>query len=360
MRKIITLSAGLSIVLTLYACQQEKTTKPVTPRPVKSVVLGDTRSNVIRHFPGKVLPSKSADLSFEVAGKLVSLPIKKGESVDKGQLLAQLDQKPFEDTQQQMQARYDLNKSQYLRGKELVKNNFISRSEYDKLYSNYKISEANLNTAKRNLKDSTLLAPFTGIVADSYVENHEQIKAKETLMSLHDITELDIEIHVPEKFMQKLKQKENDGDSKDLFVKFDAFPQKKFNVDFKEFSSQSDPDTQTYAVVFMMKQPKSINVLPGMSVTISARMSNKNINQSDYYILPISAVFSEDKQQSYVWLINPTKLTVYKQAVKTGMMQDSNIEVTEGLKPGQRVVIAGVHQLRDNQLVTLSNGKQND
>ncbi len=358
MRKIIVLSAFLS--LTLSACQQEKSTKAAMPRPVKSIVLGNTQSNVIRHFPGKVLPSKSAELSFEVAGKLVSLPIKKGESVNKGQLLAQLDQKPFEDTQQQMQARHDLNKSQYLRGKELVKNNFISRSEYDKLYSNYKVSEANLSTAKRNLKDSTLIAPFKGIVADSYVENHEQIKAKETLMSLHDITELDIEIHVPEKFMQKLKDKEKDHDTNDLTVKFDAFPKKQFNIDFKEFSSQSDPDTQTYAVVFIMKQPESINVLPGMSVTVSASMSNKDINQPDYYILPIGAVFSENNQQSYVWLVNPTKLTVYKQAVKTGMMQGSNIEVTAGLKPGQRVVIAGVHQLRDNQLISLNNGKNND
>lgn len=358
MRKIIILSAML--ILPLCACQQENNTKSATPRPVKSVVLGDTQSSVIRHFPGKVLPSRSAELSFEVAGKLVSLPIKKGESVKKGQLLAQLDQKPFEDTQQQMQARYNLNKSQYLRGKQLVKDNFISRSEYDKLLSNYKVSEANLNTAKRNLKDSTLIAPFSGIVADSYVENHEQIKTKETLMSLHDITELDIEIHVPEKFMQKLKDKEQKKDSGDIKVRFDAFPKQEFNVKFKEFSSQSDPDTQTYAVVFSMTQPKSINVLPGMSVTITANISNKDINQADYYILPIGAVFSEGNQQSYVWLINPTKMVVYKQAVKTGMMQGGNIEVTHGLKPGMRVVIAGVHQLRDNQAISLNTGNKNE
>ncbi|MDF1797089.1 MAG: efflux RND transporter periplasmic adaptor subunit [Coxiellaceae bacterium] len=355
MRRLLNTTIILSLVISISACSKDDEKKPELPRPVKSILLGDSQSTLERYFPGKVLPSKQADLSFEVAGKLVKFPIKKGEVVKQGRLLAQLDQIPFNDKVQQWKARNDLNKVQYSRGKELIKGNYISKSEYDKLQSNYQISAANLSTAERNLKHSTLHAPFDGIVADTYVENHEQVKAKQVMMSLHDIERLDIETHVPEKFMLKLKESEKGkrtGPRSTVVVKFDAYPNKTFPLKFKEFASQSDTDTQTYAVTFTMDQPKGLNVLPGMSVTVHAKISNEKFDYKAYYDLPVSAVFSGTNQQSYVWLVTQD-LKLKKQPVTTGTLRKNSIEVTDGLKPNDRVVIAGVNFMREGQKVKL-------
>ncbi|MDF1655192.1 MAG: efflux RND transporter periplasmic adaptor subunit [Coxiellaceae bacterium] len=355
MKTVFKIILSACLISTIVACSNDDDNKPKTIRPVKSIVLGDSQSTLERHFPGKVLASKRAELSFEVPGKLVKLPIKKGEKIKKGQLLAQLDQIPFEDKAQQTQAHYDYRKVQFHRGKELVKGNYISKAEYDKLQSAYQVAEANLSTAKRNLKDSTLRAPFDGIVADRYVENHEQVKEKQVLMSFHDIEYLDIETHVPEKFMLKIKESEREKDSNDkakTFVVFDIYPKKRFPVLFKEFAAQSDPDTQTYAIVFKMAQPDEINVLPGMSVTVYAKISSKHYDYNNYYSLPIGAVFTESNQQSYVWLVSKD-MTVKKQPVTMGQLQNKAVEITSGLKPGDRVVTAGVHFLRENQKVTL-------
>lgn len=360
MRHFFRLNIGILCLSLFSGCNDKASDQPQPPRPVNTIVLGQMQSTQIRNFPGKILPSRQADLSFEIAGRLTSLPIKKGEMVKKSNLLAQLDQKPFKDTVQQMQARYNLAKNQYQRGKHLVKDNFISRAEYDKLESAYKVSDANLNTAKRNLKDSTLYAPFNGIIADTYVENHEQIRAKQTILALHDISELDIEVHVPEKLMLQLKDNEERSEKNDIVVRFDSYPKQTYPIDFKEFSAQSDPDTQTYAVVFTMKQPNNINVLPGMSVSVIAKMSNQHINLPSYYSLPVSAVFSQSNQQSYVWIVDPATSSVKRLNVKTGMVSGDSIEVISGLKPGQRVVTAGVHQLQENQKVTLPAGKPHD
>lgn len=347
------LISALLIAATVTACKQKDEKKTDTPRPVKSIQLSGPISTIHRQFPGKVLPAKRADLSFEVAGKLVKLPIQKGQTVKKGKLLAQLDPKPFKDALQQTQARFNLSKSQFLRGKQLIKGNYISHAEYDKLRSSYEVSSANLSTAKRNLDDSTLYAPFNGIIADTYVENHEQIKAKQTLMALHDINELDIEVHVPEKFILQLKDDDERGKSPNINVTFDSHPDKHYPVVFKEFSSQADADTQTYAVVFKMPQPEDINVLPGMSVTVDTKINQDQFNAKPYYKLPVGAVFSEDDQQSYVWVVNPETKTVHKQKITTGALQGSSIEVTAGLKSGLRVVTAGVHNLHENQAVKI-------
>ena len=72
------------LAASITACSNDDDNKPKAPRPVKSIVLGDKESIVERHFPGKVLASKRAELSFEVPGKLTKLPIKKGQEVRKG------------------------------------------------------------------------------------------------------------------------------------------------------------------------------------------------------------------------------------------------------------------------------------
>ncbi len=348
------------LAASITACNDNNDNKPKAPRPVKSIVLGDKQSIVERHFPGKVLASKRAELSFEVPGKLTKLPIKKGQEVRKGALLAQLDQVPFEDKVQTTQASFDYAKLQYRRGKELVKGNYISKAEFDKLHSTYQISEARLSTAKRDLQQSTLRAPFEGVVADRYVENHEQVKAKQVLMSFHDVEYLDIETHVPEKFILRIKEAERDPNAADrptAFVIFDAYPDKKYPLTFKEYAAQSDDDTQTYGIIFNMKQPDNINVLPGMSVNVHLNISSKHYDYDEYYNLPVSAVFTDTNQQSFVWIVTK-EMTVKKQAVKMTQLQNSSVEITSGLQPGDRVVIAGVHYLRDNQKVTLP--KDND
>ncbi len=228
-------------LLGLTACQDKKPKAPPPAKPVKSMVLGKAQSEEEMTFIGAIKASIKANLSFEVSGKLKKLPILEGQVIEKGQLLASLDKKRFEDLVFQANAQHLLDIAQFSRAEKLIKKHFISQAEYDILKSKMKISQANLRTANKDLSDTNLIAPFEGIVAKVYVENHEYVKAKERIMRVHDLSMMDVEIQVPEYIakQQSRASKTKDNNYK-AYASFDEFPQLKFPLTFKEYSSKAD------------------------------------------------------------------------------------------------------------------------
>ncbi|MEE9452062.1 MAG: efflux RND transporter periplasmic adaptor subunit [Gammaproteobacteria bacterium] len=337
-------------ILSLMACQSEsdeETTVP--PRPVKSMVVADPLKSSLRYFPGNILANIDAELSFEVAEKLIELPINEGDEVAKGQLLARLDPEKYEDRVDEAKARYSLSLAQFKRAQELRKNGHISQSDYDILESKYKIEEANLNTIERDLEDTYLYAPFDGIVARKYVENYERIREKQKILTLQYIAFIDIEIHVPEHIMINIRK----DTEREVYAIFDARPQEKFSVKFKEFSSEADRATQTYSVIFTMPSPKMISVLPGMSVTIEAILPDFSDGGRQFYLIPSSAIFVDKDQKRFVWVIDPKTSTVQKRAVDVGSMTGDQIQIIKGIESGERIVSAGVHFLQEDESVSL-------
>lgn len=350
MKKIIV----FTVALLLLACKEEKKEVKVSPKPVKSMTIQPKLKTQKREFVGKVEATIKAELSFEVSGKLKQLPIVEGKQIKKGQLLAAIDPKRFQDAVDQAQAKYKLDKAQFERAEGLIGKNFISKSEYDILKSKMKIAKANLETTQKNLTDTKMYAPFNGFVAKIYVENYEHVKAKEAIMIVHDLEVMDVEIQIPEYIAKQIQSDSKQSKTKQkyhAFAIFDDFPKYKFPLTYKEYSSRADEQTQTYRVVYSMEAPKEVNVLPGMSVTVVADVPDyKNMKQS-YFTIPSSSVFSSLDKKPQVWLIDPKTNKIHAVKIQTTTLTGNNIKVLKGLKEGDQIVVAGVHFLREGQTV---------
>jgi RND family efflux transporter MFP subunit len=338
---------------TLTACTQEKETAEPLVRPVKAMVIEGPSPQSIRNFPGKVIASQRVELSFNVSGLLIELPILEGSVVEKGALIAKLDPEKYQEAVNEAEAKYVRTKAQFGRAEHLIKDKYLSDADYDAIRANYLVSEADFNTAKRNLADTQIYAPFSGVIAQKFVDNFQHVKVKEVIATLHDTSHIDIEIDLPENLMVQLKQQDTKTLSQYINAIFDAQPQKLYPVKFKEISTEADPKTQTYRFVFTMPTPKDINVLPGMTVIINSNIPkslSKATNQ--YFLVPTAAVFNE-KEIPYIWKINPETMTVKKVPVKAGRLMGSNIQITAGLHVKDMIVTAGAHFLQENQKVKL-------
>lgn len=350
-RSLLSLIAtAIVVAISLFACQQqEDTPDPQEPRPAKTMIVTQPEGYLVRQFPGKILPNKQADLSFDLSERIIELPIKEGTFVKKGQILGRLDPKKFYDKYNEEKAKFALAEAQFKRAQQLMEKRYISRSDYDVLESQYQIALANLNIAKRNLSNTIMRAPFDGMVAKKYVENFEVVQAKQQVLNLHNVSQVDIEISVPESIILNFKSDREPGS---VAVYFSSNPDKKYPVKFKEFSSRADPQTQTYSVVYTMDVPEEINVLPGMSATLIGIVPKKQDGSNSYYLIPSSAVFADEHKQPYVWLVEPGSLEIKQTPIKVTQMISDNIRVTKGLQEGDRIVIAGVHFLNEGQRVT--------
>lgn len=342
------------LIMTLTACQEDK--KPIEKpiKPVKSMVINSQVKKQQRVFVGTVEATIKAELSFEVSGKLNQLLVLDGDTVKEKQLLASIDTKRYQDQVEQAKAKYNLDLAQFQRAEKLIQKDFISKSEHDILKSKMNISKANLETAQKNLKDTSLYAPFNGVVAKVDVENHEYINAKEPIMRVHDLSAIDIEIQVPEYIIKQLQASEKVHSKKTNYQAlaiFDNFSNLKFPLTLKEYTSKADEKIQTFRVVYSMPSPKQINVLPGMSVNVQILMPDYKNAKKPFYLIPSSSVFSGLDKKPQVWLINPETKKIKAVTIKTTSLNGNNIKVISGLNSGDQIVTAGVNFLREGQIV---------
>jgi RND family efflux transporter MFP subunit len=140
-----------------------------------------------------------------------------------------------------------------------------------------------------------------------------------------------------------------EGDVSDVFAQFAASPDKKYKLSLKEYSTEADPKTQTYRVVMTMPAPKDINILPGMTATVSGSRTEAG---STRMVIPAIAVFADEGGGSNVWIIKKETMMVNKQKVTTGDLTGKDaIEIVDGLKPGDVIAVAGVSHLREGMKV---------
>ncbi|PYE33247.1 RND family efflux transporter MFP subunit [Idiomarina fontislapidosi] len=342
-------SFTLCTLLMLTACSESvptNTSAEKPPRPVRIVTVQDASGEQLRQFPAVVEAAEVAQLTFRVAGEITELPVRSGAEVKKGNLIARLDPTDYRLAMEQAKAQFDLASSQYQRNKKLVEQGLMSEAQFDQIESELAVARANYETTKANLGYTELRAPFDGVIAQRPVERYENIQAKQPIATLQIANAVDVSIQVPENLFAQVNKNLNYEPT----VVFDASPQKRFVGHIKEWDSQADPATNTYEVVFTLPRPDDLNILPGMTATVIVDLRQVMRSTLDGVLVPSTAVFDEQDNLHYVWVVNQ-QMQVEKRRVSVGNMTNDGLLVTEGLAAGERIVSAGVFQLQPQQKV---------
>ena len=290
-------------VFILLGCSQEvQTESEITSRPAKFFHVKSGVNDKWRSFPAVVEASEDATLAFRVSGVIEELLVKPGQPVAKGDLLAKLDPTDYLIRVEQAKANFELAESQFGRSQQLLKQKLISPSMFDEAQAQLQVARASLKTAKKNLQYTELYAPFEGEVARTYVENFENVVAKQVILNIQDRESIDIAIQVPENFIANVRKDTGYQPT----VTFDPKPEFSYKATIKEWDTTADPVTNTFRVVFSLKRPPEFNVLPGMTASLKAELDKVTFAKSDAIVVPTTAVFSEvgegDASQ-FVWKV---------------------------------------------------------
>jgi RND family efflux transporter MFP subunit len=351
------------MLLFLSSCEKEEPTEVI--RPVKTLLVREVSSSSNQIiFPGSLRAFKRADLSFRVDGTVVMRDIYVGYKAHKDEILVQLDPREYEIALQKskgkvesIEAQLNFAERDYERMKKIFERDpgAISASLVDRkkeTANQYKaelnIAVSDFDKASDDLSYTSLKAPFDGIVAAIYVENHEQVRAKQMVLRFLDIADREMEINVPEKYINTLLEGK---DRLNFEVRLDAFPDYVFTASIKELGTEASSTTQTYPVTLSLQDvPVELALLAGMSG--KAFLTQSMEHAANTFSIPKSAIFSENGQTSYVWVIDPNTQTVHKKVIKIdAATKGDSIIVQEGLNPGDRIVIAGTSFLLEGQKV---------
>jgi RND family efflux transporter MFP subunit len=367
--------------------------------------------NRVRTFPGKVEASKKVELAFQVSGVIVKLPVKEGKRVARGDLIAQLREDDFRARLKERQGELDRARAvlkslkrgerpeekrrreaklraaeaklsnartEYQRDRRLLANRAVSREEADRSKTAFRVAqqefaaarevsekgaiareediqakeatvrglEGRVVEAKIQLDDCTLRAPYDGVIAKRFVERKQNVRAKEPIVKFQDVDEIHIAVDVPESVMASEVRR---ADIVQLVAEFSGAPGLQFPVHITEVAQKADPVTQTFRVRVAMKVPPDVNLLPGMTATVTLTYHPARVVDSRI-LVPISAVSRDGTGEQAAWVVGPDN-TVTRRRVKLGEATGGQIEIVDGLESGERIAVAGVRFLREGMKV---------
>ena len=341
----------------LASCQRQEVEREPVVRPVRILTIGDAGSGRSLAYSGTIRAGETAELGFEVAGRIIELPVIEGQQVNEGDVLARLDPADFQSQLDQAEANYRQAETTFERYKDIVERGAVSRQELDLRQRNYEVAQAELATARKALSDTRLVAPFTGQIGRRLVDNFVNVQAKEGVVILQDLTTLEVVISIPEQDWARADPNLTKEQRTALIrpmVNLTMIPDREFPARIEEVATVADPVTRTFEVIAAMDNPPDVAILPGMTanITISVPEGGTRAGADTAFSIPANAVLADEEGNSTVWKVDPDTMTVSRARIQLGDMAGDQVRVLSGLNPGDRIATSGVHNLREDMQVS--------
>jgi multidrug efflux system membrane fusion protein len=327
----VELSVALAAACAAPACSRSNSSRSEDVRPVEPMTLAAGNTLEVRTFTGRVDPSKQVELAFQVPGILVNFPVKAGQKVSKGQIIAQLRLAEFQARLETVQGQLDQARAaldalrlgetpeeqlqhetqervtglvlanarrEFDRYAGLVRLGDVSRQEYERAETNFRVTQEEHNAAlqllgkgktirkedveaqegavrglggqlaeaKLQLEDGTLRAPFDGVIAQRFVDEGQSITVNKPVIRLQSVDAVDIVVDVPETV---LTSDICSNGIVGMVAEINGMPGRQYPVHIKEVEQVPDQKTRKFPVRYEMMRPAGVIVLPGMTATVS-------------------------------------------------------------------------------------------
>ena len=226
--------------------------------------------------------------------------------------------------------------------------------------ADFRTTSAALSQARQDLEYTVLHAPFRGRIARRTVENFEEVLARQTVIWLQNIDQLDVVIDLPESVVRSVRGGHDGDDSLRrsetvatvrAYAQFEGRSDSQFILRPKEIATKADDQTQTFRATFTMDAPTDFNVLPGMTATVVMDLTAVVTKDAVKWV-PARAVQADSGLEPRVWVLDPETMTVSARPVDIGRMSGRSIQIIDGLEGGEEIVSVGAPYLAEGMRVT--------
>lgn len=314
------------------------------PRASNSATLVKTQtvanSAMVRQVSslGTALANESVQIVSNASDYVTALNIKEGQRVEKGQVIAQLNDVEEQARVTELSATLQEQKRQLDRVKNLAKTQATAQSLLDEQQTRVNTTQAQLDAVKARLNEMTIKAPFNGVLGLRRVSEGAYLTAGTVLTTLDDLSQIRLEFSVAEYYLAQLKA------GMAVHASSVAYPGRAFTGQIKAIDTRLDPVTRSVKVHALVAN-ESLELRPGMLLNVNVILDEVQAMQiSEKAIVPL-----QNKQ--YVFVVNQDN-TVSQTEVKLGQRMPGQVEILSGLQVGDRVVIEGTTKIRSGSVVT--------
>ncbi len=306
---------------------------PGGPVAVNVVVVQPQPLNNIIQSNGTVLANEEVEVRSEISGIIEKIHFKEGQKVQKGQLLATLNDDELQAQAERLAFTVKLNEQVEYRQKQLLEREAISRQEYDIALADVNTVKADLQRVRAQIARYYIRAPFSGEIGLRYVSEGSYVSPTTQIASMQDIDQVKIDFTVPEKYSDLVQR----GDSVSFTV---GGADKKYGALVYAVESKIDLNTRSLRVRALAKNPNH-TLIPGSFAKIELTLERI----PDAIMIPTEALIPELQGQK-VYLLKGGK--AIPSTVKTGIRRSRQIQVTEGVSESDSLIVTGLLQVKDS------------
>lgn len=287
---------------------------------------------------GTALANESVQIVTNNSDYLTALHINEGQRVEKGQLIAQLNDVEERARVAELSASLLDQKRQLDRVKNLAKTQATAQSLLDEQQTRVNTTQAQLDAVKARLNEMTIRAPFSGVLGLRQVSEGAYLTSGTVLTTLDDLNLIRLEFSIAEYYLAQLKPGMTVNSSSV------AYPGKVFTGQIKAIDTRLDPVTRSVKVHALVPN-EQLELRPGMLLNVSVTLDELQALQiSEKAIVPL-------QNKHYVFVVNKDN-SVTQTEVQLGQRMPGLVEIVSGLNAGDEVVIEGTTKIRSGSLIT--------
>lgn len=330
---IVVVLIGLAVYFFAFPPEEQAQQRDQPGVPVRTQIAEISEFRDVINGLGTAQANETVAITAQTQDVIEALHFSSGDSIEKGQLLAELNARKEIARVEQLEFSLEEAKRQLDRLGELRRGNAASQQQLEQQQVEVNRLQADLEVAEATLAEMKVYAPFSGRVGIRQVSPGALVSPGDVFTTLDDISPIKVDFSIPERYFASLAV------NQEIIAKSRAYPGQQFLGRISSIDSRIDPVTRSVRVRAQL--PNEDNLLrPGMLLQITLLRS---IDQA--LLLPEKALMPIQSRQ-YVFKLTPDGRAKQTE-VTIGRRKPGVVEITQGVEPGDEIIVEGLVRLRD-------------
>ena len=310
---------------------------------VTTAIVNDTIFTHYIDIQGNVDTKQNLIIYPEYSGVLTQVNVKSGQKVNKGQILARIDDGGLSNQLAQMETQATLAKTTFERQKNLWDKKIGSEIQFLQAKTNYEAQMKAVAQMRAQLGKTIVKAPFSGVIDEVITEKGQVVGPGQQLMRIVNLSDMYVSANVPESFIGKIKV----GAIVDVQVKSTG---KTYKGKVRQIGNYINPNNRNFSIEVAV--PNSDNLLRPNQVAV---LKIEDYKKANAILVPESIVTENAVGEKIIYTVDTSgkEPKAIKKTIVVGLTSGANIEVKSGLNKGEQIIIEGARSVQNGDVVEI-------
>ena len=310
---------------------------------VTTAIVKDTIFTHYIDIQGNVDTKQNLIIYPEYSGLLSQVYVKAGQNVNKGQILARIDDGGLSNQLAQMETQAALAKTTFERQKNLWDKKIGSEIQFLQAKTNYEAQMKAVAQMKAQLAKTIVKAPFSGVIDEVITEKGQVVGPGQQLMRIVNLSDMYVSANVPESFIGKIKV----GAIVDVNVKSTG---KTYKGKVRQIGNYINPNNRNFSIEVAV--PNTDNLLRPNQVAV---LKIEDYKKPNAILIPESIVTENAAGEKIIYTVDTSgkEPKAIKKTIEVGLISGANIEVKSGLNKGETIIIDGARSVQNGDVVEI-------